>query len=254
MDGSTWIKLHRKIIESQVFNNEGLLKVWLWCLLKASYTERFVYLKTGKAGIEVKVFPGQFVFGKYTAAKELKMDPSTVYKRMQKLKNLGNCNLESNQQYTLVSIINWSVYQDCENNSNRDSNQQVTTKYPASNTNNKDKKVNNEKNKTYSQEFLEFWSAYPSKIGKDAAWKAWSKRNGIRPHIETILSAIQNQKAWREKAGGAFRPMWKNPATWLNQGCWDDECDNGYGADKPSAETFKPKFETSEGLNRKIYG
>ena len=68
--------------------------------------------------------------------------------------------------------------------------------------------------------FAEFWTAYPKKIGKDAARKAWAKRTGVP--LPAILSAIREQaqsEQWR-KDGGQFIP---NPATWLNQGRWEDE-------------------------------
>ena len=32
-----WIKLHRKLLTSNVFDNEKLLKVWIWCLMKATH-------------------------------------------------------------------------------------------------------------------------------------------------------------------------------------------------------------------------
>ena len=34
-----WIKLHRKTLDSKVFQNEKLLKTFVWCLLKASHKE-----------------------------------------------------------------------------------------------------------------------------------------------------------------------------------------------------------------------
>jgi hypothetical protein len=153
-----YIKLWRKTIQSQVFSNEGLFKVWAWCLMKASYRKRCVGFQTGKGGVEVNIEPGQFVFGRRSAAKELGMDPNTIWKRMHKLKNLQNLTLESNQQYTIVSIINWNTYQEENLESNLESNQQVTSKYPASNTNNKDKKEKNVKkennNKILYPEFV----------------------------------------------------------------------------------------------------
>lgn len=65
-------------------------------------------------------------------------------------------------------------------------------------------------------EFIEFWNAYPSKIGKDAALKKWIEKN---PPIDTVLNAL----AWQvncEKWRNGFIP---NPATYLNQGRWQDE-------------------------------
>jgi hypothetical protein len=70
-------------------------------------------------------------------------------------------------------------------------------------------------------EFGVFWEAYPKKIGRDAARKAWEKRKD-RPPTGEILDAIFAQmesKQWK-RDGGQFIP---NPATWINQGRWADE-------------------------------
>jgi hypothetical protein len=84
----------------------------------------------------------------------------------------------------------------------------------------------NKKNKPYTEEFEIFYTAYPNRKDKSEAYRAWCKRNGSRPPIDVLLSAIENQKLWRESAKpGEFRPEWKNPATWLNKGSWEDEVD-----------------------------
>jgi hypothetical protein len=74
----------------------------------------------------------------------------------------------------------------------------------------------------YTDAFLSFWAAYPKKVGKDAAWAAWRKRDGSRPDIAVILGAVQAQKLTEQwtRDGGQYIP---NPATWLNQGRWQDE-------------------------------
>lgn len=68
--------------------------------------------------------------------------------------------------------------------------------------------------------FAEFWSAYPRKVGKGAAEKAFSKAP-INGHLSDVLDALEAQKRseqWR-RDGGQFIP---NPATWLNQRRWED--------------------------------
>ena len=70
-------------------------------------------------------------------------------------------------------------------------------------------------------EFEQFWTAYPKKVGKQAAQKAFRNAQN-RPRIDDLLKAIDRARLseqWR-KDGGQFIP---NPATWLNQGRWDDE-------------------------------
>ena len=86
----------------------------------------------------------------------------------------------------------------------------------------KRKNIKQEKVILYSSDFESFWKCYPNKKEKPHAYKCWQKINGQRPDLEIILTAIQKQKDWRKNADGEFRPEWKNPATWINKGCWDD--------------------------------
>ena len=148
-----YIALWRKSLDSRIFHNEGLWKVWTWCLLKASHKKRWTSLKTGRGIIEIEILPGQFVFGRNSAAKELKMVPSTVWKRIVKLKNLLNLNIESNKQYSIINIINWDIYQIENNKSNSKSNMQVTCKEHASDTDNNVDNVDNEKKMSDSIEY-----------------------------------------------------------------------------------------------------
>lgn len=79
-----WFKLHRKIIESPVFENEKALKVWIWCLGKAAYKDTTALV--GNQAIHLKA--GQFVFGRKKASKELKISESTFYRLMTLLEKL----------------------------------------------------------------------------------------------------------------------------------------------------------------------
>ena len=68
--------------------------------------------------------------------------------------------------------------------------------------------------------FQKFWSAYPRKVGKDAARKAFAARNPDAFLIEAMLSAVRAQAAseqWTESP--RFIP---HPSTWLIQGRWQD--------------------------------
>jgi hypothetical protein len=70
--------------------------------------------------------------------------------------------------------------------------------------------------------FDRFWAIYPRKIGKQAALKSWSRLNPSIELTQGILQAVEYQKTWEQwqKDGGKYIP---NPATWLNQGRWEDE-------------------------------
>ena len=84
-----------------------------------------------------------------------------------------------------------------------------------------------EKNKEiyYTEDFLNFYSAYPLKKAKQDAFKMWQKH---KPPIDICLKAIKAQKLEkiRIKENKEFCPEWKHPATWINKGCWEDEPSN----------------------------
>jgi len=117
-----WVKLHRQLRQSAVFDNPKLLKVWIWILLKATHKERQQIV--GRRTVTLQ--PGQFIFGRYAAAEELDMSPSTVRDYMQLLAEMGNITLQPDTKYTLVTVDNWAFYQSDEDfpDTKKTSNQQ----------------------------------------------------------------------------------------------------------------------------------
>jgi uncharacterized protein YdaU (DUF1376 family) len=75
-----------------------------------------------------------------------------------------------------------------------------------------------------SADFLSFWKAYPEKKEKRGAWKAWGRLKN-RPATEVLVEAVRLQEVDRAQARrrNEFYPEWKNPATWLSAGCWEDQ-------------------------------
>ncbi|MPN36404.1 hypothetical protein SDC9_183913 [bioreactor metagenome] len=74
-------------------------------------------------------------------------------------------------------------------------------------------------NSTREAAFDAFWNAYPKKVGKEAARKAFSK---VHVPSDTLIAAIEAQKRspqWA-KDNGQYIPY---PAKWLNQGYWENE-------------------------------
>ena len=140
---SGFIKLWRKTTDSRVFHNEGLLKVWIWCLMRASHKKRWVIMKSGKGEIEIEILPGQFVFGRNSAAKQLNMKPSTVRNRMEKLKNMLNVDIKEDRQYSIISIMNWGTYQPSITKEDSEEDSRRTIKGQSKDTN---KNVEKEKN------------------------------------------------------------------------------------------------------------
>ena len=122
-----------------MFQNADLLKVWIWCLLKATHKdyETLVGLQV------VELLPGQFVTGRFKGSEELKMNPSTFYKYLKILQDLSMIALKSDNKKTVVTIENWDKYQGEEGRSYQQNNNNVTTTYQQRDTNNN---INNNNN------------------------------------------------------------------------------------------------------------
>ena len=68
--------------------------------------------------------------------------------------------------------------------------------------------------------FEEFWSKYPRKVAKRAAQKAWAKLSTSEQKFAVEALEAHN-RYYRVK--GTSQNFIPHPATWLNQGRWEDE-------------------------------
>lgn len=138
-----WIKLHRKIVESPVFDNEKVLKVFIYCLTKASHKNHKQIIGTKV----VELSPGQFIFGRQSWASTLKINESSIYRYMKLLEELDIITIKANNKFSVVTIVNWGIYQQEDNASEQQMNNKRTTNEQQMNTNNNVKNEKNEKNK-----------------------------------------------------------------------------------------------------------
>lgn len=145
------ILLARSIDESDIFQNEKWLKVWIWCLIKANHKGKSVPVKTGKYETVVKLNRGQFIFGRHKSAKILNMKSSTVRNIMEKLEKLENLDIKPDTHYSIVTIRDYDLYQNIESYKGQAKGQaednQRTTKGQPKDTNKNDKHYKNEKKK-----------------------------------------------------------------------------------------------------------
>lgn len=209
MDG--WVKLHRQLIERGWLKNPKLLTFWIYCLLKATH-EPF----KAKVGFqEVQLEAGQFIFGLRKASEESFLSIQTIRTCLDTLKRWGNITLKSTNKFSVISIINWESYQcaDFENNKPLTNKQQTT---------NNIQEHKEQKNKYSCAQFDLFYKSYPKKRARRDAERAWSKLNPDESLFQSIMTALEKQKATQDwkKDGGQFIPL---PATWINGRRWEDE-------------------------------
>lgn len=74
---------------------------------------------------------------------------------------------------------------------------------------------------TLASDFAAFWAAYPRRVGKAAAQKSYVRARRTAT-AEAILDGVR-----RYVEADPHRPMHytAHPATWLNQGRWEDDAD-----------------------------
>ena len=134
-----WIKLHRKLRESAIYN-EGLVFLLVECLFSATHKD----INIDYAGTETILCAGQFVFGRHQWAKRLKINESTLYKRITKLTKYGIISVvnRNSSSGTIYQIEKWNEYQHEE----QLSNSSVTAKEQLGNTNKNDKNYKNDNN------------------------------------------------------------------------------------------------------------
>jgi len=102
-----------------------------------------------------------------------------------------------------------------------------------SNTSNK----NTSDKPDYISLFNEFWKLYPKKVDKKKSQDKYIKlmTNNKSLHLMIIIE-LNKQIDWRKNADQkTFIPEWKNPTTWINGECWNDELGKITSTDKQSA-------------------
>lgn len=100
------------------------------------------------------------------------------------------------------------------------------------NYNYKDNYKGKDNNKGKSKDnnlFLQFYELYPKKIAKGKAEQSWNKLTSEEQEkcLEIVKSnSFIDYMISQKNEFGDFR---KNPATWLNQKCWEDELNDNSG-------------------------
>jgi len=111
-----YIKLWRKSLDSAVWADPNLWRLWTLCLMLASHKEHWV--KIDGLSKPIKIGPGQFISGRnamhriyYQKKRRGDASPLTLWRWLGTLQTLGNLNIETNTRFSLITIVNWADYQ-----------------------------------------------------------------------------------------------------------------------------------------------
>lgn len=99
-----WIKIDRKLIDWEWFNEPETLQLWLYLLLMANFEEK------KWNGITIK--RGQFVTSVDKLKTVLHSTPKKIRTRLGRLKTANCIAIETTSKNTVVTILNYDLYQD----------------------------------------------------------------------------------------------------------------------------------------------
>ena len=127
-----WVKLYRALLEWPWFRVPGVAHFWIYCLLKATHTDR-----TATVGMDsVSLEPGQFVFGRNQASKETGLSVQNIRTALEILTKRAEClkiTTHSTNHFSVVTVLNWETYQERDGGINQPVNQPPTNRQPGSN-------------------------------------------------------------------------------------------------------------------------
>lgn len=216
---SGWIKLQRKMIDWEWFTDVNTCHLFTYLLLAATHT-------TVKwRGILLE--PGQLITGRTLLATKTGLSEQQVRTSLDKLKSTNEITSESTNNFTVITITNWNLYQDINQPSNQPITSQITNEQPANQpTDNhiQEGKENKNEKKIIKDmgDFENFWNVYGYKIGKADSKKVYERilKKGVTH--ETIIDGVRRYQAHCQRIGTGGKHI-KHPKTYLNGEHWTDE-------------------------------
>jgi len=125
-----FIKLWRKALDAGWIKNHKLWAFWTWALLKATHREHSVIV-----GLQtVKLSPGQFIFGRKKASEETGLTEREIRTILDYLKKSGNLTIKTTNKFSVITIVNWDIYQGGDQQNDQQNDQQMSNKGPHTRT------------------------------------------------------------------------------------------------------------------------
>ena len=101
-----WLKLHRKLVESQVFSDPITLRLWIFLLIRANFRPSFF------RGERVEV--GQVAFSHRALSASLDLAIATLGRHLKRLEKWGQISLKAGRDFSIITICNWETYQNAD--------------------------------------------------------------------------------------------------------------------------------------------
>ena len=205
---SGYIKLHRRLLESEVFKDPKLLKTWLWILCQANFKP--VTLNTGKA-----LQTGQFATSYGRAALHLECSVNTVRRHFKRLKAMEMIDVQSGAQFTVVSVCNYSSYQHNDENGGAQVNTQTNTRTDMQTDTQTAHRIRKQELKKTINRGISFFSGMePARQAQMEKWYQYRQQMGgyTQQQLEEFAKTVQHLDAQQLelKISRAIANGWKS--------------------------------------------
>jgi hypothetical protein len=125
-----YIRLWRKSLDAGWIKNHKLWAFWSYCLMKASHKEYDAIV-----GLQiVHLMPGQFIFGRRQASKETGLSERETRTVVDALRKAENLTIKTTNKFSVITIVNWHIYQSAEIENDQLNDQQPTSNRPHTRT------------------------------------------------------------------------------------------------------------------------
>ena len=208
--------IERKLTKHWCASDPSFLATWVWLLSEANWQDKKALINSQL--IEIK--RGQLIFGREAFSKKSGVSVSKLRRIMELLEKDGMIDQQKTNRYTIVTIKNYSQYQDVDQpTANR-----TPTEHQQTTTPKQRKQVKPLNKDIYIDKFDLFWSAYPKRKGsnpKDPARKKFISlcKNGVDPD-----KMIKGAKLYNAERAKENDPKYTCQAiVFLNQGRYGEQ-------------------------------
>lgn len=211
---SGWVKIHRRILDWQWYQDTVVFRVFAHCIFKANFTD--------KEWLDATIKRGSFVTSLLKLSDEIKLSVMQVRRALNCLSKTGEISVKTTNKYTVISVSNYDTYQveitekdkQKTNKEQTEDKQRTTTKEYK---NIRKKEETNTGDKVLVKNLFEqFWLLYDKKLGKEKCYSLFSKI----PEKEYVKIIDHVPKYVLSTPDKQYR---KNPETYLRNRSWNDE-------------------------------
>jgi hypothetical protein len=218
---SGWLKIHRCITNHWLYTENRVFskyEAWLDILMTVNYLDAKVLIK----GKLYHVKRGQSILSMESWAKRWNWDKSKVRRFMELLQNDAMIVLKTDNTTTHLTVCKYESYQ-YERHADKTQTKRRRNADEYQTTPIEEEEEELRKKEEKEKMFERFWDLFDNKVDRFNSEKKFMKLD--LPVIEKIIDVVPLYTSTtttdkKNPKGLTFR---KNPLTWLNGECWNDE-------------------------------